>query len=157
MAVHKEIERKFLVQGMPWTGHTGMLIRQAYLVRSEDRILRVRQKGDHFFVTLKIGTGMSRIEFEHQVSAMEGEALLNYHALESPIQKMRYEIPFLGNTWEVDVFWGDNSGLIMAEIELRDIDENFIHPAWLREEVTGDERYMNSYIAQHPFGSWPVK
>ncbi len=152
--MQKETERKFLISGQPWAGHQGVLIRQAYLMRADDRILRIRQKGDHFFLTLKIGTGMTRLEFERDVTEMEGEALLNYHALESPIQKMRYDIPFVDHKWEVDVFWGDNAELVMAEVELGSEDETFVKPVWCGAEVTDDLRYQNSYIAQNPYNTW---
>lgn len=152
--VHQEIERKFLVRGNPWTGMTGTLIRQAYLMRDRDRILRIRQKGRRFFLTLKIGEGMSRFEYEQEVDDMEGEALLNLQALEPPLQKMRYLVPVGQHQWEIDVFSADNAGLVMAEVELSHVDETYVRPDWAAVEVTNDPRFQNSYLAQNPFKTW---
>ncbi|WND02524.1 CYTH domain-containing protein [Temperatibacter marinus] len=151
---HKEIERKFLVRGEPWQGMGGTLIRQAYLMRSEEKILRIRQKGNDFYLTLKIGAGMTRFEFEQKIDDIQGEALLNLHALETPIQKMRYAIKHGAHIWDVDVFYAENSGLVMAEIELESEEEAFELPEWAAVEVTGDDRFQNSYLAQKAFKNW---
>lgn len=158
---HTEIERKFLVKGQPksqpWLGKASVLIRQAYLMRSDNKILRIRQKGEHFYLTLKIGSGMTRFEFEQQIDDIQGEALLNHHALEPPLQKIRFYIPIKQHTWEVDVFWAENTGLVIAEIELNHEDEDFDRPDWLGEEVTDDPRYQNHALVQNPYKNWNDK
>ena len=154
-----EIERKFLVQGTQWqrtAGHgSGVRICQGYLNRDKDRTVRVRIKGERSFLTVKgISKGASRAEFEYEIPMADAEQLLQLS--DGPIiEKNRYVVVHDGSTWEVDEFLGDNSGLVLAEIELRSEDEAFSKPPWLGAEVTHDSRYYNSSLAGCPYGRWP--
>jgi adenylate cyclase len=153
-----EIERKFLVRGNGWqslaTGHTS--IRQAYLASEERASIRVRIKGDST-ATLTVKSrphALRRLELEYAVPVLEAEALMPLR-LGSVIEKIRYAIPWGDLVWEVDVFSGDNAGLVIAEIELRHERQRVELPAWIGAEVTGQSRYYNSCLAQHPFRAWP--
>ena len=153
----QEIEKKFLVAGdfKPFAKKATRII-QGYLSSVPERTVRVRVKGEKGFITIKgIGnqSGASRYEWEKEIPVEEAKELLN---LCEPgiIDKTRYYIDFGRHTFEVDEFHGDNEGLTMAEIELTSEDEAFETPSWLGEEVTGDRRYYNSYLAKMPFTKW---
>jgi adenylate cyclase len=154
----QEIERKFLVRGRfedQASGHTRIV--QGYLSSVPERTVRVRIKGDQGFLTIKgIGnsSGASRFEWEREIPTADADQLL---ALCEPgvIDKVRYLVPAGPHTYEVDVFHGDNDGLIVAEIELGAEDEAFERPSWLGAEVTGDPRYYNSALMKHPYRQWP--
>ncbi|MCL6264645.1 CYTH domain-containing protein [Craterilacuibacter sp. RT1T] len=152
-----EIERKFLVTGdFRTAAHAQQRITQGYLSSVPERTVRVRIKGEQGFITVKgIGnaSGASRYEWEREIPRAEAEALL---ALCEPgvIDKTRHLVTAGVHTFEVDEFFGDNQGLIVAEIELDHEDEAFLRPAWLGAEVTGEARYYNSALMQHPFKSW---
>lgn len=152
-----EIERKFLVVG-DFSSATVSATRivQGYLNSAPERSVRVRIKGAQGFLTVKgIGddTGISRYEWEKEISLSEAEELL---ALCEPgvIDKTRHVVPFGQHAFEVDVFAGDNLGLIIAELELTSEDESFERPDWLGPEVTGQVRYFNASLARHPFVEW---
>lgn len=153
----QEIERKFLVVGDFKSSATGVLnISQGYLNSDSERTVRVRIKGEKGFITVKgrsSSDGTSRFEWEHEIPANDAVELL---ALCEPgvIVKSRYLVPSGDLTFEVDVFHGDNEGLVIAEIELQDRNEDFLKPEWLGEEVTGDPRYYNSALSQNPFKNW---
>jgi adenylate cyclase len=152
-----EIERKFLVQGTQWQAGshaTGVRICQGYLNRDKERTVRVRIKGDHSFLTIKgISKGASRAEFEYEIPVADAEQLLKLS--DGPIiEKNRYVVVHDGSKWEIDEFLGDNSGLLLAEIELKSEDEAFSRPPWLGAEVTHDTRYYNSSLAGCPYGKW---
>jgi adenylate cyclase len=152
-----EIERKFLVRGQEWRRlvRGEMRLRQAYLAASDKSSTRVRIKDDvAATVTIKAkGAGLRRLEVEYPISLIDGEALLSLRQ-SSLIEKVRHRVPWHHHTWEIDVFSGDNAGLILAEIELRDEREAFERPPWLGVEVTGQPRYYNSALAQRPYASW---
>ena len=150
-----EIERKFLVQGTQWRNGTGTKIKQGYLNRDKARTVRVRVRADHAFLTVKgLTQGASRAEFEYEVPLADAEELLKLS--DGPIiEKTRYVVVHEGSKWEVDEFEGDNSGLVVAEIELQSQDEQFSRPQWLGREVTDDNRYYNSSLASHPYRDWP--
>jgi adenylate cyclase len=149
-----EIERKFLVTGDAWRQATGVRFSQGYLNRDKARTVRVRLAADKAFLTIKgVTHGASRAEFEYQIPLADGAQLLAL--CEGPlIEKVRRVVPHDGHTWEVDEFLGENSGLVVAEIELRSEDQAFSRPPWLGEEVTHDARYFNSSLATHPFSRW---
>lgn len=150
-----EIERKFLVQGDDWRqGATGVRYVQGYLNRDKARTVRVRIAGTQGFLTIKgESVGATRAEFEYPVPVEDAQALLAL--CEGPcIDKTRYRIPLDGRGWEVDVFAGDNAGLVVAEIELPSEDAPFTRPSWLGEEVTHDARYFNSNLSRHPYSRW---
>jgi adenylate cyclase len=152
-----EVERKFLVSGDGWqdlvTGRTP--IRQAYLAPNGKASVRVRIKDNHT-ATLTIknrGAGMRRLELEYPIPVLEAESLIALRS-GSVIEKVRHIVPFGGATWEVDVFAGENAGLVIAEVELRDEHQHVELPPWVGAEVTGTPQYYNGSLAQQPFGTW---
>jgi adenylate cyclase len=153
-----EIERKFLVRGDAWRtlATERYHIRQAYLASQGKASIRVRIRDkDGAALTIKSRTPKRRrLELEYSIPVLEAEALIALrHG--SVIEKDRYIVPHLGNTWEVDVFAGENAGLVIAEVELRDENEGVVVPAWVGLEVTGRAPYYNSSLAVHPFTAWP--
>ena len=152
----KEIERKFLVKGDSWRGQgSGKRYRQGYLSTVKGRTVRVRAAGDKGFITVKgIDVGPTRSEYEYEIPLADAKEVLD-HLCERPlIVKTRYRIQFGGLTWEVDEFEGENRGLITAEVELRDENQEVSLPDWIGAEVTGDPRYFNSNLVAHPFSRW---
>ena len=152
-----EIERKFLVSGeFAVEAAESRHVVQGYLNSSRERTVRVRISGDKGFLTIKgitSDTGMSRFEWEHEISIDEAKSLLDL-CEPGVIDKTRFIVPFAGHVFEVDVFHGENEGLILAEVELSSEDEEFERPLWLGKEVTGDVRYYNSMLMKQPYGLW---
>lgn len=153
-----EIERKFLVLSDAYKSEALNQTRiiQAFLNSDKKRTVRVRLKGDSGFLTIKGPTsqdGVSRFEWEKQISKRDAEALLPL-CEDGMIEKIRYEIQSGDHIFEVDEFFGVNAGLVVAEVELKDLAENIVKPNWLGEEVTGQIRYFNSQLVKHPFKSW---
>jgi len=153
----KEIERKFLIDQQKWDAlnkPAGKVFRQGYLVSTPEKTVRVRTTAGNAWLTIKgISVGASRLEYEYEIPLEEATELLDHFA-ESELAKTRYLIDHAGKTWEVDVFAGDNAGLVVAEIELNSEDESFELPDWIGLEVTEDQRYYNSNLTQHPYKSW---
>ncbi len=154
-----EIERKFLVNKDKWDASAKpqpKYFRQGYLHAEPHKTIRVRQTSTEGFLTIKgISEGASRIEFEYKIPVLEAAELLNNFAV-SELSKNRFELHYADKLWEVDEFLGDNEGLIVAEIELTFEDEAFELPEWAGQEVTGDEKYYNSSLAEKPFKRWEV-
>jgi adenylate cyclase len=155
-----EIERKFLVLNDTFIdlAVTKNRIVQGYLNSDPERTVRIRIKGDKGFLTIKgkgNDAGTTRLEWEREIPLPEAEKLLAL-CEKGIIDKIRYEIPSGIHTYEVDVFTGENNGLIVAEIELGTEDEVFEKPNWLGAEVTGEERYYNAYLSNRPYLTWPV-
>lgn len=157
MGKNIEIERKFLVTGEYKSLATkSYRIMQGYLVTDEKRTVRIRIKGSKGYITIKgeaDSSGFSRFEWEKQIDVEDAKELLEL-CQKGIIDKTRYEVVYDGKTFEVDEFYGDNDGLVMAELELEKIDETFSTPSWLGEEVTGDEKYYNAYLSNHPYKFW---
>lgn len=153
----QEIERKFLVKGdFKPESEKATRITQGYLSSVPERTVRVRIKGEKGFITIKgIGSasGAARYEWEMEIPVSEVDELLKI-CEPGVIDKTRYEIRKGKHTFEVDEFYGENSGLTVAEIELSSEDEDFEKPSWLGEEVTGDSRYYNSMLMKNPFSKW---
>lgn len=152
-----EIERKFLVRGdFKSLAASSSRIRQGYLNQEGGRTVRVRTRDDKAYLTIKgpsLDGGLSRFEWEIEIPMDDALNLLRLSV--SPIvDKARFLVHHDGHVWEVDEFYGDNEGLVMAELELSSADEPFTKPEWLGEEVTGDKRYYNSHLARHPFKTW---
>lgn len=149
-----EVERKFLVKSDSWReGARGCRIRQGYLCIGEDATVRIRSAGERAFITVKSKTeGISRAEFEYTIPSEDAARMLEDLCAKPIIEKVRYEVPFAGKTWTVDVFEADNTGLIVAEIELTGPDEQVELPPWVGEEVTYDPRYRNSALVSAPLG-----
>ena len=152
----KEIERKFLVKGDAWRALAqGTMYRQGYLNSAKERTVRVRTVGEKAFLTIKgITVGATRAEYEYEIPFNDCNALLDDLAEKPFIEKKRYKIPFEGLIWEVDEFFGDNQGLIVAEVELQREDQQIPKPEWVGDEVSGDPRYFNSNLIKHPFTKW---
>ena len=154
----EEIERKFLVESTDFIKESTVNNRivQGYLNSNPERTVRVRIKGNKGFLTIKgkgNENGTTRFEWEKEISLSEAEALLQL-CESGIIDKIRYEIPLGKHTFEVDVFSGENQGLIIAEVELTSENEFFEQPNWLGKEVTGDKKYYNAHLSEHPFCSW---
>ena len=151
-----EIERKFLVQGDVWRSQgKSVLLRQGYLSSHPDRVVRVRMEDDVATLTIKgRTTGATRGEWEYGIPVADAQALLDTLCERPLIEKYRTRIVHAGLTWEVDEFLGDNAGLIVAEIELQSEAQDFSKPDWVGEEVTGDPRYFNANLIQHPYATW---
>lgn len=153
----KEIERKFLVNHEKWhilDKNEGILFRQGYLFASPAKTIRVRIADDKGFLTIKGATeGITRSEFEYEIPRKEAEELLEQFA-DTEILKHRYFILDKGNKWEVDVFLGENEGLILAEIELESENEELQLPNWIDIEVSLDSRYYNANLIKKPYRKW---
>jgi CYTH domain-containing protein len=153
-----EIERKFLVLNdnfIALASHKNLIV-QGYLSSHPERTVRVRIKGESGFLTIKgkgNKSGTTRFEWETEISLLEAKPLLAL-CEEGVITKTRYEIEVAKHTYEVDVFSGENEGLVIAEIELTSEDEFFEKPNWLGKEITNDKRYYNAYLSKNPFRSW---
>ncbi len=154
----KEIERKFLVTGDDYKTQAvkSQRITQGYLSSVPERTVRVRIKGDKGFITIKgIGneSGASRFEWEKEIPVEDVKELLKI-CEPGIIDKTRYIVEVGNHIFEVDEFYGDNEGLVVAEVELHEEDEEFEKPEWLGQEVTGDTKYFNSMLMKNPFKNW---
>ena len=151
-----EIERKYLVSEIPFhLVKKSIRIRQGYIVNDQNQVIRVREKGDKYFLTIKGNNiGISRLEYDFPISENDAKELIKHFCKTALIDKKRYYIDYKGHTWEVDEFYGNNKGLIVAEIELENEDEKFHVPEWAIAEVTSDERYFNMNLATNPFKDW---
>lgn len=153
-----EIERKFLVTSDLFLKQfkTQNRIVQGYLSSVPERTVRVRIKGEKGYLTIKgkgNESGLSRMEWEKEIDINEAEMLLQI-CESGIIDKIRYDVNVGNHIFEVDVFAGENAGLLIAEIELQSENESFEKPEWLGEEVTGDEKYYNAYLSKNPFKTW---
>lgn len=153
-----EIERKFLVKSQAFKDEAFKKthIKQGFLSTDKERTVRIRLKGDKGFLTIKGASsndGLSRFEWEKEITKEDAEQLFKL-CKQGIIDKMRYEVKFGNHIFEIDEFFGDNEGLVLAEIELNTEDEVFEKPNWLGNEVTGDIKYYNSQLSNKPFKTW---
>jgi len=153
-----EIERKFLVKSEAFKeiSFQKNYIKQGFLNSDKERVVRVRIKDDKGFLTIKgasNASGTTRFEWEKEIDKNEAKSLFNL-CEKGIIEKYRYLVKIDNHTFEVDEFLGENNGLLIAEVELKNEDENFTKPEWLGEEVTGIAKYYNSNLSKHPFISW---
>ncbi|OQS37649.1 CYTH domain-containing protein [Chromobacterium haemolyticum] len=150
-----EIERRFIVVGNDWRGLApGVQYRQGYLSVEKERTVRVRVVGDQAWLTLKSNiSNVSRHEFEYPVPLADAQTIMEAMC-PMVVDKLRHRIEHGGFIWEVDEFFGDNAGLVLAEIELPDESTPFDKPAWIGEEVTEDGRYTNAYLSKTPYSRW---
>jgi CYTH domain-containing protein len=153
-----EIERKFLVKGDDYKqqAYSHSHIQQGYICSSHGRTVRVRIRDERGFLTIKGPSGnggLSRYEFEKEITLDEAEHLMR---LCEPgiIDKTRWLVKSGRHTFEVDEFFGENEGLVMAEVELGAEDESYEKPDFIGQEVTGDRRYYNSHLRKNPFSVW---
>jgi adenylate cyclase len=162
--VGREIERKFLVCNDGWRRaaqcRSSLRLRQGYLASDERSSIRVRvaavpDEGGQAFLTIKSAVqGTSRQEYEYSIPVHDAEELLDTLCRWSVVEKTRHRVDYAGRTWEIDVFEGDNAGLIVAELELTAPDEAIDLPPWVGKEVTDDRRYYNAALAQKPYSAW---
>jgi adenylate cyclase len=153
-----EIERKFLVTSAVYKtlAFAKNEIAQGYLNSNPERTVRVRIKGEKGFLTIKgkgNSSGMSRFEWEKEIPFAEAKTLLDL-CESGVISKMRFEVKIGQHVFEVDEFYGENRGLVIAEIELNSETESFEKPSWIGKEVTNDERFYNAYLSQNPYSKW---
>ena len=153
-----EIERKFMVRGEDYKqrAYASDRIKQGYICGGHGRTVRVRIRGNRGYLTIKgpsTNGGMSRYEFEKEITLTEAEELFKI-CEPGVIDKTRYLVKSGNHTFEVDEFYGDNEGLVMAEVELQSEDEPFEKPDFIGKEVTGDRRFYNGHLRQYPFIVW---
>lgn len=157
-----EIERKFLLLNDTWraAADAGTQYRQGYLSRvtgtdAARSSVRVRTDGACAYLNIKSATlGIRRQEFEYEIPLTDAETILADLCVGAVVEKTRYHVTVGAHVWEIDVFSGENAGLIVAEIELRHEDEAFVRPDWLGAEVSDDPRYYNVCLAEWPYSSW---
>ena len=151
-----EIERKYLIDLEKITPlENGIRIKQGYLSTDKNAVVRVRVKNDKAYLTIKgSNSGIARLEFEYEIPLDEANEMLEKLCQKPVIDKTRYLINHENHTWEVDVFYGDNEGLVVAEVELSSEDEHINLPSWVKEEVSHDDRYFNSNLMKLPFKDW---
>jgi len=150
-----EIERKFLVCGDGWRqGAIGVRYRQGY-IPTQGCSIRVRTAGDTAYLSLKVrDTVRTRTEYEYTIPLTDADEMLGRLCTAGLVEKTRYRVPHEDLVWEIDVFEGANAGLIVAEVELASEDQAVALPEWVGEEVTHDERYLNTHLAQRPYCTW---
>lgn len=154
-----EIERKFLVIQEKWQAPSdGKHLAQGYIASNEHRLsVRVRIGGEVAWLNLKGRINdIARHEYEYQIPLSDAQELLQNFA-GNTVEKIRYQVKYAGNVWEVDEFLGENKGLLVAEIELDSEAQAFEKPDWIGEEVSKDTRYLNTSLAQTPFSKWIIE
>jgi len=151
-----EIERKFLVVAEVWPeGQAKVVMRQAYLAKQDNTVCRVRQKNDLYYLSIKTRINdVSSYDYEYLIPASDGEVMLNKICTRAAVSKTRHKVTIAGKLWEIDEFHGENEGLVVAEIELSSIEEEFERPDWLGQEVTEDRRYTNAALYYSPWKTW---
>ena len=151
-----EIERKYLIDlEKIGTLENGVRIKQGYLSTNKEAVVRIRVKNDKAYLTIKgSNSGIARLEFEYEIPLNEANEMLEKLCQKPVIDKTRYLIKHDIHTWEVDIFYGDNEGLVVAEVELSSEDEAINLPSWVKEEVTTDARYYKSNLMKLPFKDW---
>lgn len=152
-----EIERKFLIRNNSWRelAKGSARILQGYFARTPLLRARIRIYRDKGFITLKSEPGvLVRHEYEYEIPKADAEEMIRQFSIEPIITKTRYDVPYGGIVWAVDVFEGSNSGLVLAEAELKSADQALDVPPWAGREVTNDRRYGNSNLARYPFITW---
>jgi CYTH domain-containing protein len=151
-----EIERKFLVAGDGWpSGQRQIRIRQGYMVNDQGMVVRVRQKDEAYYLSLKARINLSSsYDFEYAIPAEEAETMFEHLCGGRVISKTRHEVMHAGMRWEVDQFHDENQGLVVAEIELPDEQYQLDLPDWVKDEVTSDTRYRNSVLVLKPYSQW---
>jgi len=150
-----EIERKFLINPELWQPSVnGVEIKQGYLSVDPERVVRVRVTGEKAFLTIKgKPVGIVRTELEYEIPQNEAKVLLKL-CLDFPVEKIRFKEKIGELVWEIDIFKGENEGLIMAEVELADENQNVDLPDWVGDEVSSDSRYYNAWLSQNPYSKW---
>ena len=152
----KEIERKFIVDARFASELTnGIRISQGYISTADKTVVRARVKGNLAYLTLKgESNGMTCSEFEYEIPIDDAKSIIDELCRGNTVDKTRYEVQHVNHLWEVDVFHGENDGLIIAEVELSDEAEVVDIPSWVTEEVTGQVKYFNSSLLKEPYSTW---
>lgn len=151
----KEIERKFLVDLSLLDLPKGIRIVQGYIPTQGKTVVRVRIKGEQAFLTIKgQNQGAVRSEFEYAVPLDDANQMIDELCEKPLIDKTRYNIPYGDHLWELDIFAGENTGLVVAEVEMSSEDETVDLPEWVTQEVTGDAKYYNSNLLSNPYSNW---
>ena len=150
-----EIERKFLIKKGQWKPEgQGTKIKQGYLSVDPERVVRVRIADQKAFLTIKgKAVGIVRTEMEYEIPKNDAEILIQM-CLNMPVEKTRFYQVIDDITWEIDVFEGENTGLILAEVELENEFQKIEIPDWIDKEVSNDIRYYNSWLARNPYSKW---
>lgn len=152
-----EIEHKFLLRSDSWRDDAddGQRMCQGYLSGTGQTSIRVRIAGECAWLNIKHARNLTvRREFEYLIPLTDAEEILAYVCAQGRVEKTRFRVPAGKHVFEVDVFHGDNEGLVVAEVELAHEGEDFVRPSWLGDEVSHDRRYLNHYLALHPFSTW---
>lgn len=152
-----EIERKYLLANESWREQvqSSQPMRQGYMIGSEKASVRVRISGNSAKLNIKSAElGITRKEYEVDLPLDDAREILDSLCQKPVLEKTRYLVPMGKHTWEIDEFEGENQGLIVAEIELSSVDEEFAKPDWLGAEVSDDPRYYNVSLAKHPYKNW---
>lgn len=152
-----EIEHKFLIRNNDWKNYVSEFhtYKQGYLVSDSTRSVRIRTSNDKAWLNIKSATiGTHRHEFEYEIPFSEGLEIISSLCKKPLIEKTRFIVPYMQHLWEIDVFAGENDGLVVAEIELTSIGETFERPSWAGEEVTHDLRYYNNNLCLNPYKNW---
>ncbi len=152
-----EIEKKFLLKNDDWKKESdeGEQFRQGYMSGSNRSSIRIRVAGDRANINIKSATlGVTRKEYEYEIPVEDANEMLDSMCERPFIEKRRHFVQRGPHIWEIDVFEGDNEGLVVAEIELSDPDEPFDIPSWIGEEVSEDPKYYNVCLVNHPYKDW---
>jgi CYTH domain-containing protein len=151
-----EIEKKFLVKDNSWKQQaTGVYYRQGYLSSHSERVVRIRTIENKGYLTIKgKSVGAARTEYEYEIPLEDAIEMLTRICEKPVIEKTRYTLDYKGLLWEIDEFAAENKGLVIAEVELEDENQNIELPSWVGEEVTMQEKYYNSNLIKHPFSTW---
>ncbi|GAX37694.1 CYTH domain-containing protein [Nodularia sp. NIES-3585] len=152
----QEIERKYLLKEDSWRKNAqGSVYSQGYIATKDKVTVRVRIVGKQGYLTIKgPSVECSRLEFEYPIPLEDAQEMLNTLCQKPFIEKIRYKLEWGGLIWEIDEFEGLNKGLILAEVELSDVNQQIELPPWIGEEVSHDPRYFNSYLVTNPFSQW---
>ena len=152
----EEIERKYLLKEDSWRKNAhGNVYCQGYITTNAQATVRVRIVAKQGYLTIKgPSVGCSRLEFEYPIPVEDAQEMLNTLCQKPFIEKIRYKVEWDGLIWEIDEFDGLNKGLILAEVELSDVNQQISLPPWIGEEVSHDPRYFNSYLVTNPFSKW---
>lgn len=152
----KEVERKYLIDITEIGSlENGAIIKQEYISTTDNTVVRIRISDEHAFLTLKgENNGITRLEFEYKIPLDDAEQIISQLCSGPIVEKTRYRVKHCKHCWEIDVFHGENEGLVVAEIELSEEDEAFEIPHWITTEVSDDERYYNSNLLLNPFKNW---
>jgi adenylate cyclase len=152
----EEIEHKYLVRRDVWKAKgPGVLYRQGYLSSVKECEVRVRIAGEEAYLTVKgPARGLTRLEFEYMIPLPDAQTMLDVLCGHPLIEKTRYREPFGGKIWEIDIFHGDNDGLVVAEVEVSSESEQIELPPWLGPEVSSDSRYKNVNLTKNPYRNW---